>query len=74
MKLQVVYDQEGNIVATAAAGGNREVGSEPRAGVNQSVGEIELPGEYSEGSILEIHEQFRVEGQPGNLSLVSRQP
>jgi hypothetical protein len=73
VNVHVIYDNDGNIISAAAAT-QGETRCAPRAGMNQLVGEIELPAGLSEQSILQLHEQFRVEVRPGGLRFVPRRP
>jgi hypothetical protein len=75
MKINVLHDQQGGIIAISKIGDLQEAGSKFTkvgmiAGQGQHLLEVELSGEEERKSLLELHNKYRVE--PATLKLVKK--
>ena len=62
MKLRVVHDEEGQIVAGIFVDGRDEISFQPVAGVGETAAEVEVPAGYAGEDLEKLCTQFRVEG------------
>jgi hypothetical protein len=73
MRIHVVYDGDGNIIATAEiASGPDEPSLTPLPSPGQAAAEFDVPGDYEEMTPLERHNSLKVDVQSSSPALVRR--
>jgi len=73
MRLQVLFDERGKIIATSElADGPNDVHSEIIPEPNQSFAELDVPAQYQKLTPLQRHEQLRVNLSGDRPMLVKR--
>lgn len=68
MKLSVVYDNEGTILAAAISGDD---GDEPLPQPGESSGVYEVPDELSGGELHEVAQRLKIDAQARKLTVRS---
>ncbi|MDF3289585.1 hypothetical protein [Streptomyces silvisoli] len=75
MRVQVLYDTEGNLVAlSGTAVEEGQPAHQLLATDGQEVAEVEVPAAYTESTLPAIFNQLRVEIHAGQPTLVARKP